>query len=97
MDKVNENSIADLKHYYSKCRDEIMNLLGDGESSIKSIIIVIDEKVWSFDLSTAREGFYTVFTSIRTHVFSFFFLIINQSICASNLLQSSFFIPCFIF
>lgn len=52
MDKVIENSIADLKHYHSKCRDEIMNLLGDGESSIKSIINAIDEKVWSFDLST---------------------------------------------
>ncbi|KHN30437.1 hypothetical protein glysoja_033175 [Glycine soja] len=52
MDKVIENSIADLKHNHSKCRDEIMNLLGDGESSIKSIINAIDEKVWSFDLST---------------------------------------------
>ncbi|XP_027913220.1 uncharacterized protein LOC114173171 isoform X2 [Vigna unguiculata] len=52
MDKVVQNGIADLKHCHSKCRDEIKNLLGDGESIIKSITNVIDEKIQSFDLST---------------------------------------------
>ncbi|BAU00837.1 hypothetical protein VIGAN_10247200 [Vigna angularis var. angularis] len=52
MDKLVQNGIADLKSYHSKCRDEIMNLLGDGESIIKSLTNVIDEKIRSFDLST---------------------------------------------
>ncbi|CAJ1924721.1 unnamed protein product [Sphenostylis stenocarpa] len=52
MDKVIDNGIADLKHYHSKCRGEIMNLIGDGESIVKSIINVIDEKVPSFDPNT---------------------------------------------
>lgn len=52
MDKLVQNGIADLKSYHSECRDEIMNLLGDGESIIKSITNVIDEKIRSFDLST---------------------------------------------
>ncbi|XP_047147793.1 myosin-2 heavy chain isoform X1 [Vigna umbellata] len=52
MDKLVQNGIADLKSYHSKCRDEIMNLLGDGESFIKSLTNVIDEKIRSFDLST---------------------------------------------
>ncbi|TKY71238.1 golgin subfamily B member isoform X1 [Spatholobus suberectus] len=52
MDKVIENGIADLKHFHSKRRDQIMNLLGDGESSIKSIINEIEERVRRFDLST---------------------------------------------
>ncbi|KAL2349541.1 hypothetical protein Fmac_003541 [Flemingia macrophylla] len=51
-DKAIENSIADLKHYHSQCREQIKNLLGDGESSIKSIINVIDERVKRFELST---------------------------------------------
>lgn len=52
MDKVIENGIADLKHYHSKCRDYFMNLLSDGESSIKSTISVIDERVRRFDQNT---------------------------------------------
>ncbi|WVZ09272.1 hypothetical protein V8G54_013802 [Vigna mungo] len=52
MDKLVQYGIADLKSYHSECRDEIMNLLGDGESIIKSITNVIDEKLRSFDLST---------------------------------------------
>lgn len=52
VDKVIDNGIADLKHYHSQCREHIMNLLNDGESSIKSIINVIDERVRSFDQST---------------------------------------------
>ncbi|KAJ1388353.1 hypothetical protein SESBI_39180 [Sesbania bispinosa] len=52
MDKVIESGIADLKHYHSKCRDHIMNLLSDGQSNIKSTINVIDEKVRRFDQGT---------------------------------------------
>ncbi|RDX99019.1 hypothetical protein CR513_17984, partial [Mucuna pruriens] len=53
MDKVIESGIADLNRCHSKCRDQILSLLGDGESSIKSIINVIDEQIRRFDLSTA--------------------------------------------
>ncbi|XP_020978999.1 putative ciliary rootlet coiled-coil protein 2 isoform X3 [Arachis ipaensis] len=52
MDKVVDNGIADLKHHHSQYKEHIMNLLNDGESSIKSIINVIDERVRSFDQST---------------------------------------------
>ncbi|XP_027359641.1 golgin IMH1 isoform X3 [Abrus precatorius] len=52
MDKVIENAIADLKHHHSKCRYHIINLLSDGESSMKSIINVIDERIRRFDQST---------------------------------------------
>lgn len=45
MNKVIENGIADLKHHHFKYRDHIMTLLRDGESTIKSIINVIDERV----------------------------------------------------
>ncbi|KAK7308794.1 hypothetical protein RJT34_05036 [Clitoria ternatea] len=55
MGKVIENDIADLKHYHSKCRDHIMSVLSDGESSIKSLINVIDERVRRFDQSTASN------------------------------------------
>lgn len=52
MDKGIQQGIADLKHYHSHCRNQIMNLLGDGQSSIKSIINVIDERNRMSDLST---------------------------------------------
>ncbi|KAJ1381622.1 putative myosin-2 heavy chain isoform X1 [Sesbania bispinosa] len=55
MDKVIESGIADLKHYHSKCRDHIMNLLSDGQSNIKSTINVIDEKVRRFDQGTVSN------------------------------------------
>ncbi|XP_028788558.1 centriolin isoform X1 [Neltuma alba] len=45
------NSISDLKCYYSQYRDHIKHLLNDGESSIKSIISMIDERVRKFDQS----------------------------------------------
>lgn len=43
--------MADLKCYYSEYRDHITCLLKDGESSIKSIINMIDETVRRFDQS----------------------------------------------
>ncbi|PNX97535.1 myosin heavy chain-related protein [Trifolium pratense] len=49
MNKVIENGIADLKHHHFQYRDCIMNLLSDGDSTIKSIINVIDERVRRFD------------------------------------------------
>lgn len=49
MNKVIENGIADLKHHHFKYRDHIMNLLRDGESTIKSIINVIDERIRRFN------------------------------------------------
>ncbi|XLR43589.1 hypothetical protein HN51_027631 [Arachis hypogaea] len=52
MDKVVDNGIANLKHHHSQYKEHIMNLLNDGESSVKSIINVIDERVRSFDQST---------------------------------------------
>ncbi|RYR29017.1 hypothetical protein Ahy_B01g053286 [Arachis hypogaea] len=51
MDKVVDNGIANLKHYHSQYKEHIMNLLNDGESSVKSIINVIDERVRSFNQS----------------------------------------------
>lgn len=47
-----ESGITDLKHCHSKCKDHIINLLNDGQSSIKSIINVIDERVRKFDQNT---------------------------------------------
>ncbi|KAK7266850.1 hypothetical protein RIF29_19507 [Crotalaria pallida] len=52
MNKVIENDIADLKRYYCQDRDHIVTLLNDGESNIKSIVNVIDERVRRFDQST---------------------------------------------
>ncbi|KAL4349640.1 hypothetical protein AHAS_Ahas10G0062200 [Arachis hypogaea] len=52
MDKVVDNGIANLKHHHSQYKEHIINLLNDGESSVKSIINVIDERVRSFDQST---------------------------------------------
>ncbi|KAK7253193.1 hypothetical protein RIF29_37713 [Crotalaria pallida] len=52
MNKVIENGIADLKRYYCQDRDHIVSLLNDGESNIKSIVNVIDERVRRFDQST---------------------------------------------
>ncbi|GAU29506.1 hypothetical protein TSUD_115290 [Trifolium subterraneum] len=49
MNKVIENGIADLKQHHFQYRDHIMNLLSDGDSTIKSIINVIDERVRRFD------------------------------------------------
>lgn len=49
MNKVIENGVADLKHHHSEYRDHIMNLLSDGESTIKSIMNVIDERVKMFN------------------------------------------------
>ncbi|WJX54557.1 hypothetical protein P8452_40426 [Trifolium repens] len=49
MNKVIENGIADLKQHHFQYRDHIMNLLSDGDSTIKSIINVIDERVGRFD------------------------------------------------
>nr|XP_007157206.1 hypothetical protein PHAVU_002G051500g [Phaseolus vulgaris]ESW29200.1 hypothetical protein PHAVU_002G051500g [Phaseolus vulgaris] len=70
MDKVVENGIADLKHYHSKCRDEIMNLLCDGESVIKSIINVIEENIWSTvpNLTPQRDAKLEVSEAVDIHV-----------------------------
>ncbi|XP_068467776.1 spindle pole body component 110 isoform X3 [Phaseolus vulgaris] len=69
MDKVVENGIADLKHYHSKCRDEIMNLLCDGESVIKSIINVIEENIWSTvpNLTPQRDAKLEVSEAVDIH------------------------------
>ncbi|KAK4258856.1 hypothetical protein QN277_005256 [Acacia crassicarpa] len=45
------NSISDLKCCYSEYGDHIKHLLNDGESSIKSIVSMIDERVRKFDQS----------------------------------------------
>ncbi|KAI4298577.1 hypothetical protein L6164_032119 [Bauhinia variegata] len=51
MNKMVMDGIADIRHYHSQYRDHIKNLLDDGESSIKSIINMIDERVWKFNQS----------------------------------------------
>jgi len=72
MDKVVENGIADLKQYHSKCRDEILNLLGDGESTIKSIINVIDENSRSTlpNLTPQRDAKLEVSEAVDIHISS---------------------------
>ncbi|KAI5423553.1 hypothetical protein KIW84_046483 [Lathyrus oleraceus] len=49
MNKVIENGIEDLKHHHFNYKDHIMNLLKDGESTIKSIINEIDERIRKFN------------------------------------------------
>ncbi|XP_058778535.1 uncharacterized protein LOC131652633 isoform X2 [Vicia villosa] len=49
MNKVIENGIADLKHHHFNYKDLIMNLLKDGESTIKSIVNEIDERIRKFN------------------------------------------------
>ncbi|CAK8539105.1 unnamed protein product [Lathyrus sativus] len=49
MNKVIENGIADLKHHHFNYKDQILNLLKDGESTIKSIINEIDERIRKFN------------------------------------------------
>ncbi|CAI8587284.1 unnamed protein product [Vicia faba] len=49
MNKVIENGIADLKRHHFNYKDHIMNLLKDGESTIKSIIDEIDERIRKFN------------------------------------------------
>lgn len=43
--------ISDLKCFHTEYRDHIKHLLNDGESNIKSMICMIDERVGKFDQS----------------------------------------------
>ncbi|OIV95018.1 hypothetical protein TanjilG_22215 [Lupinus angustifolius] len=55
MNKLIENGITDLKRCHSQYRDHIVNLLNDGDSSIKSIVNAIDESIRRFDQSTVSN------------------------------------------
>ncbi|KAJ7946172.1 Myosin heavy chain-like protein [Quillaja saponaria] len=50
-DKVIKNGIAELKYYHSQHKTHILNFLEEGESSIKSISNLIDERIRKFDVS----------------------------------------------
>ncbi|KAH7518122.1 hypothetical protein FEM48_Zijuj09G0138400 [Ziziphus jujuba var. spinosa] len=54
-DEMIRKEIAGLRNYHSRHKVDIMNLLGDGMTHIKSIIGCIDEKIRQFDISRAQD------------------------------------------
>lgn len=44
-----KNRVAELHHYHTQCRVDILNFLDDGNSLINSAIDAIDEKIRQFD------------------------------------------------
>ncbi|PON90528.1 myosin heavy chain-like protein [Trema orientale] len=48
-DEMVKSRIEEFRHYHSECRVQVVNLLDDGKSLIKSAADAIDEKIRQFD------------------------------------------------
>lgn len=47
--------VAGLRHYHSRHKVDIMNLLGDEMTHVKSVIGVIDENIRQFDVISSAQ------------------------------------------